>query len=70
MTKFTKHGCCYSKEVKVRGGKVPYAGNALKVMQIVPSPATFYDRERPLTAHRVSHRFGASGVPLTPATRC
>jgi hypothetical protein len=51
MTKFTKHGCCYSKEVKVRGGKkknkAPYAGNALKVMPIVPSPATFYDRERP-----------------------
>jgi hypothetical protein len=36
-----------SKEVKVRGGKAPYAGNALKVMPIVPSPATFYDRERP-----------------------
>jgi hypothetical protein len=35
------------KEVKVRGGKAPYAGNALKVMPIVPSPATFYDRERP-----------------------
>jgi hypothetical protein len=36
-----------TKEVKVRGGKTPYAGNALKVMPIVPSPATFYDRERP-----------------------
>jgi hypothetical protein len=36
-----------TKEVKVRGGKAPYAGNALKVMPIVPSPATFYDRERP-----------------------
>jgi hypothetical protein len=36
-----------SKEVKVRGGKAPYAGNALKVMPIVPSPATFYDREHP-----------------------
>jgi hypothetical protein len=36
-----------SKEVKVRGGKAPYAGNALKVMPIVPSPAAFYDRERP-----------------------
>jgi hypothetical protein len=35
------------KEVRVRGGKAPYAGNALKVMPIVPSPATFYDRERP-----------------------
>jgi hypothetical protein len=35
------------KEVKVRGGKALYAGNALKVMPIVPSPATFYDRERP-----------------------
>jgi hypothetical protein len=35
------------KEVKVRGGKAPYAGNALKVMPIIPSPATFYDRERP-----------------------
>jgi hypothetical protein len=35
------------KEVKVRGGKAPYAGNVLKVMPIVPSPATFYDRERP-----------------------
>jgi hypothetical protein len=34
-------------QVKVRGGKAPYAGNALKVMPIVPSPATFYDRERP-----------------------
>jgi hypothetical protein len=36
-----------TKEVKVRGGKAPYAGNALKLMPIVPSPATFYDRERP-----------------------
>jgi hypothetical protein len=36
-----------AKKVKVRGGKAPYAGNALKVMPIVPSPATFYDRERP-----------------------
>jgi hypothetical protein len=36
-----------TKEVKVRGEKAPYAGNALKVMPIVPSPATFYDRERP-----------------------
>jgi hypothetical protein len=36
-----------TKEVKVKGGKAPYAGNALKVMPIVPSPATFYDRERP-----------------------
>jgi hypothetical protein len=39
--------CGLAKEVKVRGGKAPYAGNALKVMPIVPSPATFYDRERP-----------------------
>jgi hypothetical protein len=39
--------CSSFKEVKVRGGKAPYAGNALKVMPIVPSPATFYDRERP-----------------------
>jgi hypothetical protein len=35
------------KEVEVRGGKAPYADNALKVMPIVPSPVTFYDRERP-----------------------
>jgi hypothetical protein len=41
------------KEVKVRGGKAPYAGNALKVMPIVPSPATFYDRERP-TGYRIA----------------
>jgi hypothetical protein len=27
---------------KVRGWKAPYAGNALKVMPIVPSSATFY----------------------------
>jgi hypothetical protein len=41
-------GCIYllqwkflpTKEVKMRGGKAPYAGNALKV----PSPATFYER--------------------------
>jgi hypothetical protein len=39
--------CATPKEVKVRGGKAPYVGNALKVMPIVPSPATFYDRERP-----------------------
>jgi hypothetical protein len=39
--------CGLAKEVKVRGGRAPYAGNALKVMPIVPSPATFYDRERP-----------------------
>jgi hypothetical protein len=45
------------------GRKAPYAGNALKVMPIVPSPATFID-------HRVSHRIGASSVPLTPSTRC
>jgi phosphoribosylaminoimidazole-succinocarboxamide synthase len=38
-----------TKEVKVRGGKAPYMlhSNALKVMPIVPSLATFYDRERP-----------------------
>jgi hypothetical protein len=61
-----------TKEVKVRGGKAPYMlhSNALKVMPIVPSLATFYDRERPWTAHRVSPRIGASGVPLTPARRC
>jgi hypothetical protein len=38
------------KEVKVRGGKAPYAGNALKLLKVMPivsSPATFYDRERP-----------------------
>jgi hypothetical protein len=35
------------KEVKIRGGKAPYAGNALKVMPVVSSLATFYDRERP-----------------------
>jgi hypothetical protein len=35
------------KEVKVRGGKAPYAGNASKVMPIVRFPATFYDREHP-----------------------
>jgi hypothetical protein len=29
----------------MRGEKAPYAGNALK-MPIVPSPATFYDREK------------------------
>jgi hypothetical protein len=39
--------CLCTKEVKVRGGKAPYAGNALKVMPIVPSAATFYDGERP-----------------------
>jgi hypothetical protein len=38
---------CKEVNVKVRGGKAPYAGNALKVMPIVPSPATFYDHERP-----------------------
>jgi hypothetical protein len=32
----------------MRGRKAPYAGSALmKVMPIVPSPATFYDRKRP-----------------------
>jgi hypothetical protein len=36
--------CATPKEVKVRGGKAPYVGNALKVMPIVPSAATFYDR--------------------------
>jgi hypothetical protein len=41
----TSFFCVVCKEV--RGGKGPYAGNALKMMPIVPSPATFYDRERP-----------------------
>jgi hypothetical protein len=36
-----------TKEVKMRGAKVPFAGNALKMMPIFPSPVTFYDRERP-----------------------
>jgi hypothetical protein len=36
-----------SCQTSFRGGKAPYAGNVLKVMPIPPSPATFYDRERP-----------------------
>jgi hypothetical protein len=59
------------KEVKMRGRKAPYAVSALKVMPIVPSPATLYDH-RFMTVNRPSGiaRIGASGVPLTPATRC
>jgi hypothetical protein len=45
-SEITPYFCLSFKEVKVRGGKAPYADNALKVMPIVPSPATFYDHER------------------------